>query len=728
MIKLIVAFACSVISYVMFGPEWAWALGNARQEAGQSITRYDSRASALVSKMTPEERVVLLHGYWPRPDRTNKPLPPGVEPGAGYTPPIARLGIPALRESDASLGVAWVGGQRVKGGTPFPSGLLMASTWDTKIAYNGSATIAQEARASGMNVLLAGAVNLTREPRNGRNFEYLGEDPLLAGILAGEAVKAIQGRHVLSSVKHFALNAQESARYFSTSDINEAAARESDLLAFEIAIERGHPGAVMCSYNRYNGPYACGSDYLLNKVLKQDWKYPGFVMSDWGAVHGTDFAIAGLDRQSGQELDEHEWFSAPLKRLDATDPVYHARITDMNRRIISAMYANHLFDDPPSPQALNTAPAEAAALAEARAGIVMLKNNGILPLSKTAKSILIIGGYANSGVMSGGGSSQVQPARGPALTISAGGRSILLHPGAPLDSIVSAAPTVKVAFDDGRFAGAAAIRAAKADIVIVFATQWTTEDADVPSLNLPGDQDALISAITKANPNTVIVLETGGPVLMPWAGAAAAILEAWYPGIKGAQAIADVLFGDANPSGRLPITFPASVDQLPRPKLDGLHKSDISLLHVNYNIEGSDVGYRWYHRTNRVPLFPFGYGLSYTSFSYDDLHVTGGASIHADFRVTNTGTRAGRDTPQLYVTQRGDKKGIRLIGWGNADLAPGASTRVSVTADLRLLADWSVEKRGWAVPGGKYLVQVGKSSMAPQLSAQASVGAQNLGP
>ncbi|HVW72165.1 MAG TPA: beta-glucosidase [Rhizomicrobium sp.] len=696
-----------------------------------SAQQYDPRATALVARMTPDERITLLHGYWSRPDRTHRPLPPGAEPGAGYTPAIPRLGIPALQESDASLGVSWINGQRAKGGTALPSGLALASTWDTQIAYAGSAAIAQDARASGMNVLLAGGVDLTREPRNGRNFEYLGEDPLLAGTLAGETIKGIQDQHVLSTIKHYALNAQETARHFVTADISEAAARESDLLAFEIAIERGHPGAVMCAYNRYNGPYACGSDFLLNKVLKQDWKYPGFVMSDWGAVYATDFALAGLDRQSGEELDQQEWFGAPLKALDASDPRYHARITDMNTRILSSMYVNHLFDDVPQPGPRDVARGEAAALAEAQAGIVLLKNNGLLPLLKTARTIAVVGGYANAGVMSGGGSSQVQPASGPGAVIPAGligegaGRMIMLHPGAPLDAIKAAAPGAKITFEDGRYIESAATHAAKADVAIVFATQWTTESADVPDLSLPGNQDALIAAVAAANPRTVVVLETGGPVVMPWADKPAAILEAWYPGIKGGQAIADVLFGDVNPSGRLPITFPVSLDQTPRPKLDGLYDDDVSNLHANYNIEGSDVGYRWYDRKGIKPLFAFGHGLSYTSFKYDNVAVKGGDTLHISFRVTNTGARAGRDTPQVYVTDRAGKKGQRLIGWGNVDLQPGASQTVTVIADPRLLADWS---KGWRVPGGQYQVTVNSSAIAPQASGQASVSARNLAP
>ncbi len=337
--------------------------------------------------------------------------------------------------------------------------------------------------------------------------------------------------------------------------------------------------------------------------------------------------------------------------------------------------------------------------------------------------------------MSGGGSSQVQPARGPAVNIPAGVigegggvRSIMLHPGAPLDAIRAAAPNASITFEDGRYVEATARHAAKADMVILFATQWTTESADVPDLNLPDNQDALIAAVAAANPHTVVVLETGGPVLMPWADKTAAIVEAWYPGIKGGQAIADVLFGDTNPSGRLPITFPASLAQTPRPKLDGLYDDDVTNLKGNYNIEGSDVGYRWYARQNLKPLFAFGHGLSYTSFAVSDVKVTGGKTLGVSFTVTNTGTKQGRDIPQVYLTNRAGKPGLRLIGWSIADLAPGASQRVTVEADRRLLADWSVEKHGWVVPRGRFGVKVAESAIAPGITADAAISGAVLPP
>lgn len=695
----------------------------------------DKRAAALVKQMTPEERNLLLHGYFSRPNKLRATPLPGAPWAAGYTPGIARLGIPALAETDASLGVAWINGKRAQPATALPSSLSLASSWDVKIAYAGSAAIAQDARASGMNVLLAGGTNLTRELRNGRNFEYLGEDPLLSGVMAGETIRAIQDQHVLSTVKHYALNAQETWQNNIAVDIAEAAARESDLLAFEIAIERGNPGAVMCAYNHFNGPYSCGSDMLLNQVLKQDWKYPGFVMSDWGANHATADALAGLDRESGQEFDSQVYFGAPLAALDGKDAAYTARITDMNQRILRSMAATGLFDDSPKAGAPDIARGEAAARAEAAAGTVLLKNNGVLPLAKGAKKILVVGGYANIGVMSGGGSSQVAPAGGPALSIPTtyaadDWMATVLHPGAPAKAIAArAGATARVTFDNGQYPTFAATKAKDADIVIVFAVQWTSEGMDVPDLSLPGNQNELIAAIAAANPRTVVVLETGGPVTMPWLDKTAAVLEAWYPGIKGAEAIADILFGDVNPSGHLPITFPASLDQTPRPNLDGLYDTDPGKLRANYDIEGSDVGYRWYARKSLTPLFAFGHGLSYTTFKYDDLILRSeGNVLRATFTVTNTGTRQGRDTPQVYVTARGKMKGQRLIGWGNVDLAPGASQKITVEADPRLLADWLTPRHRWLLPAGRYDVTVNSSAVSPQLNASTALETRLLPP
>jgi beta-glucosidase len=693
----------------------------------------DERAAALEARMTDAERLRLLHSTFARPDRTGKPLPEGAIVSASFTPGITRLGIPALRETDASLGVAWVNGQRRDGATALPSSLSLASSWDREIARRGSAMIAREARAKGFNVLLAGGVNLAREPRNGRNFEYLGEDPLLAGTLAGETVRAIQAAHMISTVKHFALNAQETGRHVVNSLLSDAAAHDSDLLAFKIAIETGQPGAVMCAYNRYNGPHACQSTYLLDDTLKKEWRFPGFVMSDWGAVRDVRDMLAGLDRQSGEELDDSYYFANDLLAAAEKDPALHARMRDAARRMLRSMFAAGLFDDPPKIEPVDASAGTAVARDAAAAGIVLLRNQGVLPLSRAAQRVAVIGGYAHAGVMSGGGSSQVEPAAGPAIALqpAEARRSVEIHPSPPLAAIKAALPKdARVRFNDGYSPSGAAALAADSDIAIVFATQWMSEGVDAPDLSLPQGQDATIAAVAAANPRTIVVLETGGPVLMPWLEDVAAVLEAWYPGSSGGEAIADVLFGDVNPSGRLPITFPSSLAQLPRPKLDdtsdpnrdvGSQSHALQGFDVDYNIEGSDVGYRWFARTGTKPLFPFGHGLGYTRFRYSGLQVTGGEGLRLTFSVTNDGDRRGKDVPQAYVVDRAGTKGVRLIGWSNVSLAPGETRRVEIVADQRVLGDWSTQRRGWRVRKGDYTVHVGHASDGADLSGHAEL-------
>jgi beta-glucosidase len=704
---------------------------------GQTTARSPAeRAAALEARMTDTERLRLLHSTFARPDRTGKPLPDGAIVSASFTPAIPRLGIPALRETDASLGVAWVNGLRHDGATALPSSLSLASTWDREVARRGSALIAMEARAKGFNVLLAGGVNLAREPRNGRNFEYLGEDPLLAGTLAGETVRAIQAAHMISTVKHFALNAQETGRHVANSLLSDAAAHDSDLLAFDIAIEIGQPGAVMCAYNRYNGPHACQSQYLLDDVLKGEWHFPGFVMSDWGAVRDVHDLLAGLDRQSGEELDDKPYFGDDLLAAAQTNRALHARMRDAVRRMLRSMFAAGLFDDPPTIEPLDVAAGDAVARDAAAAGIVLLKNEGVLPLARDARRIAVIGGYAHVGVMSGGGSSQVEPAAGPAIAFqpTEARRRMEIHPSPPLAAISARLPKeARVRFADGHSPTGAAALAADADIAIVFATQWMSEGVDAPDLSLPQGQDATIAAVAAVNPRTIVVLETGGPVLMPWLKDVAGVLEAWYPGSSGGEAVADVLFGDTNPSGRLPVTFPASLDQLPRPKLDdtsdrnrdvGSQSHVLQGFDVNYDIEGADVGYRWFARTGAKPLFPFGYGLSYTRFGYSDLQVAGGDTLRISFSVTNEGDRPGKDVPQVYVVDRAGTKGLRLLGWDTISLGPGETRRVTVDADPRVVGDWSTQRRAWQVRRGDYTVVVGHASDRADLSGHAALNAR----
>lgn len=677
-----------------------------------------AKADAVVKAMTPQEKTVLTYGIVPDAI-PGKPMaiPADALPGAGYIAGIPRLSVPALRETDASLGVSYIMGARKDGATALPSGLAMASTWNPALIRRGGVMIGSEARAKGFNILLAGGVNLMRDPRNGRTFEYLSEDPLLSGVLAGNAIAGVQSNHIIATIKHLAFNGQETGRKFADVKLSDAAARESDLLAFQLGIEIGNPGSVMCGYNRFAGRQVCDSDYLLNTVLKKDWGYKGFVMSDWGAVPGLGAALNGLDQQSGAQLDPQIFFSDQLAQAAARDPAYAVRLDDMNRRILWAVYANGLDQHPVSAGGKIDFAANATVAEEvAKQGIVLLRNErNTLPLAASARRILLIGGYANAGVLSGAGSSQVQGEGGPAIFVPVGRKNMAFaqflseqyHDSVPLDAIRAKAPSATVTYRDGRSISEAVTQAKRADVVILFATKWSTEGWDQADLALPHGQDALIEAVTAANPNAIVVLETGNPVLMPWLDKTAAVVQAWYPGARGAQAIASVLFGETNPSGRLPITFPASEADLPRPKLDGFDWVEPNFggdpptpdasLPVDYDIEGADLGYRWNARTGKKALFPFGYGLSYTRFSTSALKTDGRT---ASLTVTNSGARDGATVAQLYLVSRDGKAKQRLVGFERVELPAGQSRQVKLTIDPRLLADWS--GAGWTISAGTY--------------------------
>ncbi|MBZ9650308.1 glycoside hydrolase family 3 C-terminal domain-containing protein [Sphingobium sp. 3R8] len=698
---------------------------SAQQASVIDMDKAAERAVATVRQMTADEKTVLTHGIMPLPLSPNTPpMPADSIPGAGYISGIARLNIPALKETDASLGVAYVRGVRKDGATALPSGVAMASSWSADLMYRGGAMIGSEARAKGFNVLLAGGVNLIRDPRNGRTFEYLSEDALLSGLLVGAAISGVQSNNIISTIKHFALNGQETGRKFVDVKIGEAAARESDLLAFQIGIEKGQPGSVMCAYNRVRGEQACSSDWLLNKVLKRDWGYKGFVMSDWGAVPNINAALNGLDQQSGEQLDTAVFFGDKLGEKATTDANWAARLDEMNTRILTAIYAMKLDARPASPDGKIDFAANAAIAEEvAKSGIVLLRNrDGALPLAKTAKSIAVIGGYADGGVLSGGGSSGVHGENGAAVVrpvladgVLASFFSQQYHSSSPLKAIRAMAPRATVTFRDGRYISEAVEKARQAEVAIIFATQWQTEGLDVPDLSLPDGQDALIAAVAEANPNTIVVLETGGPVLMPWLDKTAAVIEAWYPGARGGEAIASILFGESNPGGRLPVTFPARLDQLPRPKLDGASEFEPNYtgepptpdakLAADFDIEGANLGYRWNALKGYKALFPFGFGLSYTSFASSGLKIAGDK---VSFTVTNTGKRKGDDVAQLYLVNRGSEATQRLVGFQRVSLEPGESRKITLTIDPRILADW--KDGGWSVPAGDYGFALGRNA------------------
>ena len=697
----------------------------------------EQRAAQLVSQMTIDEKIDLVFGHFGS-EWQKKPPVEGARPqSAGYLKGIQRLGVTPQWQTDAGIGVASQPGARPRERSSLPAGLATAATWNPALAFQGGAMIGNEARLSGFNVMLAGGVNLAREPRNGRNFEYGGEDPLLAGTMVGEQIRGIQSEHVVSTMKHYGFNDQETGRNILNVKIGEQAGRMSDLLAFQIALEHGQPGSVMCSYNRVNGDFACENDWLLNKVLKGDWGWKGYVMSDWGATHSTSpAAINGLDQQSGYPFDKSNYFEGALREAVLDGHVPMARLDDMARRVLWALGSTGALDHPVNdePNKIDYAAHARVSQADAEEGIVLLKNDkGLLPLGSNValKRIAIIGGHADKGVLSGGGSAQVYPIGGMAVPNEGPkawpGPTVFL-PNSPMKAL-AARTRAKISYDEGKDLASAARVAAGADVVLVFATQWTSEGKDVPDLSLPNKQDALIAAVAKANPNTVVVLETGGPVTMPWLDQVAGVVEAWFPGTGGGDAIARVLSGEVDASGRLPLTFPVSESQLPRPKLDGVGLKPDTRFDVDYDIEGAAVGYKWFEAKGQKPLFAFGHGLSYTRFGYANLKAEpADGSIRVSFSVSNLGARSGKAVPEVFVSKVGGgwEAPKRLGGWDKLALNPGETRSSTVNIDPRTLAVFDPSSHSWKIAAGDYQVTLATAADAPVASVTVRLPAREF--
>jgi beta-glucosidase len=679
----------------------------------------DSRADALLAKMTQAQKLQMVEGGVTNDSQFNATFPRGA---AGYIPGIASLNIPDLYFADGSVGV----GNGVGPATALPSSIASAAGWDATAAFSYGQVIGTELADYGINVNLGGNTNLIgREPRDGRTFETKGEDPILAGKICAAHLEGVEAQHVIADIKHFAFNDQETGRTTANAVIDERGGRESDLLAFEIGVKDANVQSVMCSYNLTNGAYDCENPYLLTQVLKTGWGFTGFVMSDWEATHSTVAAAnAGLD----QEQPDQIYFSL-LPAAITAGQVRQSRLDNMAHRVLRAMFDGGLFDDPLALQPIPAAADAAIAQQVEENGAVLLKNaNSQLPLSPRVASIAVIGSHADIGVLSGGGSAQVQPVGGPALVDGTPcppcWAQMIWDPSSPMQAIEAMAPNASVHFDEGTNAGSAAALAAASQVAVVFVNNWSSEGMDLATLNLTDaangiDQDALVSAVAAANPNTIVVIESGGAVVMPWLNEVNAVLEVWFPGQSGGPAIADLLFGTTNPSGKLPVTFPASVSQLPRPNIpqppDGT-----TPFQVNYT-EGFDVGYKWYDSQGLTPLFPFGFGLSYTTFTFTNASLTNNLSaasnpnLQVTFTVTNTGQVAGAEVGEVYL---GMPAGLgepphRLIGWQKVMLQPGASQNVTVEIDANdsshPLSYWDTGSEAWQMAPGTYTVFLGDS-------------------
>lgn len=654
-----------------------------------------AEATTLVARMTLAQKIAQVHGIEDQAKDVYR-----------IVPAIPSLGIPALRVTNGPAGVGPGNGGEQKRATALPAPILLAASWNPAQAYTYGKIAGEETRDIGYNLLEAPDVNIARTPQSGRTFEGLGEDPFLTSEMGVSITEGIQSTGVMANVKHFVANNQETGRGSINEIVGARALHEIYLPAFRAAVEQGKVASLMCAYPQINGAFNCQNRPLLWGVLRGEWHFQGFVTSDFGAVHSTVPSVkAGLDL----EMPTGRYFGSALQAAVESGKVSVRELNAMLVRRYTKMIEMGWFGPQPAPRQVPILADAALARQIADSGIVLLKNqNQLLPLDRNhVKSVALIGPYAIQASTGGGGSSEVIPffSVSPDDGIQA--------------NLISQTPTT---ITDGSNLAQAVKDAQHADVAIVIVGDDDTEGRD-QSLVLGENQNELIAAVAKANPRTIVVLKTGSAVLMPWLDSVSAVVEAWYPGEEDGNALADVLFGNVNPSGKLPITFPASVEQtLARnPRLYPGNGKTV------YYSEGLDVGYRGYQASNQKPLFPFGFGLSYTTFAFHDLKITpnGGQTANVTFTVTNTGKRSGAEVAQLYLAfpsiAEGNEPPLQLKGFSKVALAAGASQTVTLTLDAHDFSYWSTRKHAWTVAAGQFGVRVGDSSADLPLSASFQV-------
>ncbi len=697
----------------------------APRKAAPARAAADVKADALVSQMTQSEKLEYVGGT-----------------RGFYVRAIPRLNIPELKMSDGPMGVRNYGQT-----TAFPAGIALAASWDTALVNRVGVAMGQDARARGVHFLLGPGVNIHRAPMNGRNFEYLGEDPFLASRMAVAVIKGTQSQGVSATIKHFLANNQEWNRHGMDSDVDERTLREIYLPAFEAAVKDAHVGAIMDAYGLVNNTHMTENSYFNTQIARKEWGFTGVMMSDWVATYD---AVAAANGGLDLEMPAAK-FMAPdsLAAAIQAGKVSQATIDEKVHRILRTALDFGWLDRPqldPSFSIYNQQ-ARQVALDEARSAMVLLKNEGVLPLDRAKiKSIAVIGPDAYPAVVGGGGSS----------------RTTSFAPVSFLQGISDAVPAgVAVYYAPGvqRLAGndrnipaltaqdalAQAVEAAKRADVVVLAVGFdpaTESEGRDRTFTLPPGQDDLIKAVEAANKNVVVVLTAGGNVDMNgWVDQTPALLHAWYGGQEGGTALAQILFGDVNPSGKLPISMekrwednPTHDSYYPAGQSSGTYGNEARPTtpaaqgHVTYS-EGIFVGYRGFDKSGVKPRFPFGFGLSYTTFSYGNLKVTpatsaGGIPVTVTFDVTNTGQRAGAEVAEVYVAD-GHASVARpakeLKGFAKVQLKPGETQTITVALDRRAFAYYDVKKKDWAVAPGEFTILVGGSSDALPLKGTVKV-------
>ncbi len=686
----------------------------------------DRRVEDLLGRMTPAEKARMLAGS-----------------GWMESSPNERLGIPAIKMADGPMGARnWTGSSAVTNAattsavltTAFPASIGMASSWDVDLVRAQGRVIAQQVKALGRDMILAPTVNIQRTPLWGRNFEGYGEDPYLTARMGVAYVRGVQGEGVIPSVKHFAANNEEFERHRIDETIDLRTLHEIYFPAFRAAVEEAGAWAVMNAYNKVGGQYCAENPFLLAETLKKRWGFQGFVISDWGSTYSTAGAVnAGMDLEMPGGEPMRRWFARPATQQAgngagwlseekvlaavAAGEVRQSAVDDSVRRILRVMFTAGLFDRPHlGGGEVDTPEQRAMARTAATESMVLLKNEGsLLPLDgRRTRSVAVIGPSAAVARTGGGGSSLVRPKYAvtpfDGIKEAAGGRVLVSYAMGVAMPGEAATMDARAALEE---AVALAARSDVAVVVVGYSFKLESEGFDRPSMDLPAGQDDLIRAVAAANKNTVVVVAAGAPVTMTrWIRDVTAVLYAWYGGQEAGHAVGDLLFGSAVPSGKLPVTFPARIEDS---TAYGHYPGEN--LHVEY-AEGIYVGYRGFDKRKLEPLFPFGFGLSYTTFEYSGLKVSRpsvkkGETVELSLKVRNAGTRAGAEVVQLYlrdVEASLDRPEKELKGFHRLMLRPGQTETVSFTLDQSALSFFDPGRKDWVAEPGSFEVLIGASS------------------